>query len=526
MKTQRWRTKKQKNIIPHIISIISVAIVVAMWIYLWNEYFMTDPSHTDNWQTNWTWHEENNYQQRYYIWDEIGKEWILTWSDEIRDYTHLFVDKDDYEFWVKSRTISLSNYIDKKVFVQWEVEDITRGLPILEISRIEKLKEEKDKDEDKDNEEETEQTTYYFGQDWIYFDFEGYTWYQASKEDWRIHINEIIENWEDEIESYTWDIDGEIENDEIQEDILTWQNQDKLIQNILTISPFVCEEWSSTKDCQTLKNVFTANSFISANWIEFFDISETNQWIFFNENNWWYYATPRSEDELINISPYIHLFDEQNIETKIEQNIENICKDEDDTISIIDDINIEHQEDGNIKATILGQDRDLNNLTCKIEVILWEDLVTELIEIERSWQPQQTQENNQQREPSNWQTDAVYDIDTQDKQKMESNRWFNIYLPKDMVYAGEIISPAETFWVNWIDCNYRINSTSRQDRDNLENNAILEIYECETGLTENEISDLIWWENLIYKQWSKSEKHFVIKYKDNYENIAKDIIIE
>ncbi len=95
-----------------------------------------------------------------------------------------------------------------------------------------------------------------------------------------------------------------------------------------------------------------------------------------------------------------------------------------------------------------------------------------------------------------------------------------------MIFAWETVSPTEDFWVSWLSCNYRLNATHWEEEDYLSSDPILRIYHCETELDEDDISSIAWDQNIVYHEWSISEKKFIVEYKDWYEYVAQDIDFE
>lgn len=488
LKNNKWNSIK-------LISIIISFIVLVLWVYIWWKYL------NDNWFIDIDPIIEKQTDlitDRVFIWDEIILQWNLTWDAQIWAFTFLFIDNELNEYWVKSRNLSLSNFVSSELIIRWTVKNFVRWLPIVEVVEVEKIKksfEDISDDEINDLDEEIVQTKFYFWEDWFYLDFESNTWFTAILENSQIVIYETSKN-------ASWDLVKDF---------------------VISISPFLCQAGSSTQDCSIIKNVLTANNFVTRNSITFYNISETTQWMFFNENIWWYYVSISSEEALVDVSRYIHLYWTRDVEWAIRNNIWNICFDNWLFIKNINEIIIDNDW-WITNARITWTDDNLNIIYCSISINVWETISTQLLEIVKL-------NNNNTSNLDNdlwwiaWNS-PIIEINTSEVQRFESNRGFSVNLPKDVVFQAKLVSPNETFWVAWITCDYKVVVTPRQLQDELDVNPAIKIFLCNTKLDPNDISSLISWRNLLYTKWILTDKDFIIEYLDWYIDIASSILIE
>ncbi len=584
MKKKNLNTSKNNNTKA---ATILISLIAAFWIFVggifFGHNFMQEqeviPSEDNdiNWisETDDPTQENNNNQEdedetteelQLYIWEEVNKKWKLNPMDTIWGYTHTLELNNWNKIWLKSRTVVLDEYT-WEVEIQWEVEEITQDLHIVEVNNIEWEKSE--------TEEETNE--YFFSDYWLHIDYANLTWYSAKKTGNQIMLGEVIDNEDN--------------------------NDEENINEIISISPFVCDPTSGSRDCEMMSQRFSNfENFTSANWITYYDIAETPQWIFFNDDMRWYYVSTPSEEELIHYSQYINVFNEEKIRTEVENNIENICFKEDENMTIVEDFSLGLED--NLTANIEWISSEDNKISCSIEITIGESILTEINEIEveetsevehqeeETWQQeydtwetatttlnlnlrenpwtenpvitnipqwtelqtmdsdtsledtwyqvtfendtgwvseiwldfedqQQDQDNGQ--EQNNEEDDYDIEIDQGNMQEFETARGFSLYFSDLMIYSSEFLEETKNLWFDNTNCDYKVNITHWEDEeDTLTNNPMIEVFHCEIEKDTEEISG----PNILYMQWEESWEEFLIRYEDEARNIAENIKAE
>ncbi|MBS8122549.1 hypothetical protein [Candidatus Vampirococcus lugosii] len=473
----------------------------------------------------------NNTYNNYYIGDSVNMNGKITESKGMGRYLFSDIDENlNREILLRSDTQLLSKYMNENINIKGSVFDVNPGNYIINVNNIEiNLDNDLDENESDKNNKIEYPTQFSYLKDGLYIDFMGTTGFDVKKNDGVISIEEFDSEYltGDNSEYLTGNNSEYLTGD--NSEYLTGDNIDT---SILKISPFVCDESSSTKNCDNIKNILTM-SFINRNGIEFYKFSEINQWIFFNEDNWGYYVNPRSEQDLIDISGYINIYDSEKLKQDITKNIKNICKNNNYVIEVVDQIEIKDLV-GDTSASIIGKDKNLNKYECNININFGESLIIDLEQIKlinskENVDNDSTEISSGSKNEENLQGEndgaGTYEVDNPDTQVFESNRGFNVELPSSMIYYAEVISD-ENLTINGLNCNYKINASVWQNQDYLETNPDIEIFLCQTELDGRTINQLIGSRNLIYKKGIVSEKNFLIRYREDYLDIANSIKIE
>ncbi len=460
----------------------------------------------------------------YSIWIKIMKTWILSWSDNISKYTHtLDVLSWTEILWLKSKNIDLSIYT-WEVKIKWVVEDINEWFVTIEVENVDIVYTPSSinllswdisilswenlswdnltwKNLTWDNmsgDIQKIKTFFSFQEYWMNIDFKNNTWYSVQYLDWKINI---------------WSISWNINEDWIQN-----------INTLVTISPFTCKWENALSDCKMLTNrfeQFKVETATSINWIKFYKMPETEKWYFNIENIWWFYATPISKSKLIEIIKYIQPTINATVKNKIKQNISNICKDSDTTMTYIKELKISNSENWELIWEVIWLDNNANQLNCKISISVWDSIITNLIELNKTWSSNNTENSIQSTGSainlnSTWTSYLKYTSNTY---------WFNINFPKSYSFKWVAVNPIENFGINWIKCSYKVNWISYKEKDLLDTDPTIEVYYCDTTwLNWENINWLIWWQNLIHRTNTDWSKNFLIRYKDR--SIAENLIIE
>ncbi|UFX83506.1 hypothetical protein [Candidatus Absconditicoccus praedator] len=449
--------------------------------------------------------DESSEEERYYMNDVVSMTGYLNQSEAVGNYTHYIEDNEKFGF--RSSEYFLNDFVGKEIELTGTVIDVRSDFYVVEVNDIEYKDEEDDEIEDN-------LARYFFPEYGMYFDFGYNTGYTIMEEEDVLFVKEI--------------------NDE-EENILA------------TISPFECVPGSDSQDCDDLEDRFTGlgfDSFTSSEGISFINIAETPQWIFFNRGLWGYYISPSSESDLIDISDYMYLFEKQDVEDELTSNIDTVCFDDNYTMDDYYQIEV-YLDDGQMKATIVGESEEGDDISCELDINLGDDIYTDLIKITTNGdvddldlngsQDQETDDVHDQpmTQPDNEEENGEESEETEDfkeetsfslgegTQTFSSARGFDITLSEMMMYSGRIVS--EDFSIDGLDCNYKIGITHWQNEDQLETDPGIGVYYCETSLSEDDIKTNIG-SNYIVE--NAEENIIIIEYKDHYKEAAEDIIID
>lgn len=498
-KRKFWRRKKKKNNLKNLISISIIFVLIVIGISFWaTENIPDNISWDKNWNSSWknSADDQNGSiswdQERFYIGDKRSLEWEIQKDGVIGFYTHILKTEEGKKIGIKSKTFNLNEY-DWKIAIKGEVENIKDDIPIIEVKKIQQ--EETEKVENWSWEDTKKYVSkHYFSNQGLYFDFLGKTWFDTKiSQDGKIIVQETISSDKNQSTS-------------------TWAKITK--NNILSISSFQCDENSSSKNCSKLKERFEKlwfESFVSSNSIKLYQISETNKWMFFNDNLWGYNITPIKSKSIIQLSKYINLITPWKIKEQLSSNIENICKKSDMKIENIQkfQLKIENEQ---LRAQIEWEDNNNNIISCVLDLELGETIVTKLESIQKIGKNETKSSNKDNKSETDNKTENInLDIADKDSLSFESKRGFEIIFPsKNIAYMWEYLDSEKDFGINSIKCKYKINVSYYKNKDSLENNPWIEIFECETELNESNIQKMIKSQNLIYKN-SWSGKNFLIK---------------
>jgi hypothetical protein len=465
-----------------------------------NINLITDDNKTQTWDVI-------TIKDIYYIWDPVFAEWRISKTDWIFDYTHK-LEKTNWEiFWIKSNKIDLSNYW-WNIQIKWIVVDKKNNITIL-------------------------------------------------------NIDEIIEDKNEELESFSWDISVEYwtwiwnipkfwltlsfgddyiiqeNNDSIIVQAIVENNSGNNYEDVLTIHPMICEKWSSTRDCENIEKIFNRfDTFVSSNWIKYYKIPETNRY-FFSNHLLWYNITANSNLDIWFLSQYIDYFNLNKLEELLNKHISPYCTDENNTMTNVDNFNyyFDWNTFDSLKLKILGTDKNLNKLECKLKINLWNPITTEFSELNNSWIKKTSWIKNKESEiinvinkPKTADNDTVILNETDETinrskyLEFTSKRWYTIYFPSKSI-AFQTFTINESLWITWIECNLKINIVNYKEKWKLWTNPDVEIFDCKSSLDTEWINNFLEWTNMVYKPFK--EKQFIVRYNNiNYKDFANNIFFE
>lgn len=245
----------------------------------------------DRWGNENTDLVENILEERFYIDESVLLDGTITRAEWFEMYTHDFVDSNWTLFWLKSSDIDLYDYTGQ-VSIKWTVVDILEKKPLIKVTEI------IENQGKQDIQKLTANPSFsYFKNAGLWLDLSISQWFEVEQQWWEIVL-----------------LDTQSENQ---------------IQTVLSIAPFQCTPGDSLRDCETLKkNFYDLNSetFTSDSWITFFNLTETNTRLMFDNNERWYYVKPRDKDKLISFVDMIHFLDNETIKNELIEETLTTCK--------------------------------------------------------------------------------------------------------------------------------------------------------------------------------------------------------
>ena len=263
----------------------------------------------------------------HFIGEKISANWKIFYDNNYPTNTHILVNNRE-SFWLKDSKTNLNNFSDIDVVVDGNINEITEKYPILTISKI-KIPSYKLSITD---------NKYFYTKDLISFDFEKDI-DVYSKKGW----GQIIIYYKDE--------------------------------PMLYVDTFVCSNVTEVQNCEKMKMNYImdlAETFESTLWYTFYRNKE-NSWIAFNDDNIWYIFTANSDEDLLNLSHFIHIIDSKFLLVNKKELILSGCSNDDINLVKISDISKWILDDNLIKVTISGSDESKKKVSCKLNIDIFDD---------------------------------------------------------------------------------------------------------------------------------------------------------
>lgn len=119
-------------------------------------------------------------------------------------------------------------------------------------------------------------------------------------------------------------------------------------QTVLTISPFVCMPGDSLKDCAALQSKFAEmnnETYVSAQDITFYNLTETKTWLAFNKG-YGYYVTPTDENMFTTFIDFMSYMSQERIQEAATSQITSLCKDINQTMTQVTSTQFDYQSEG------------------------------------------------------------------------------------------------------------------------------------------------------------------------------------
>ena len=263
----------------------------------------------------------------HFIGEKISADWKIFYDNNYPTNTHILVNNRE-SFWLKDSKTNLNNFSDIDVVVDGNINEITEKYPILTISKIRipsyKLS--------------ITDNKYFYTKDLISFDFEK------------------------DIDVYSKKVWGQI--------IIYYKDEP-----MLYVDTFVCSNVTEVQNCEKMKMNYImdfAETFESTLWYTFYRNKE-NSWIAFNDDNIWYIFTANSDEDLLNLSHFIHIIDSKFLLVNKKELILSGCSNDDINLVKISNISKWILDDNLIKVTISGTDENKKKVSCKLNIDIFDD---------------------------------------------------------------------------------------------------------------------------------------------------------
>ena len=271
----------------------------------------------------------HQHKAEYFLWESVSVEGTIEVHNNYPINTHKLISKDGI-FGMKSSSLNLNDFLWEKITVDWNITDITKDFPVLEISSL----------TIPDKSVKVTNNIYSFAKELIYFDFSQEKEFYASKDKNKITIY--------------------------------FQNSP-----IIDIESFFCSKITPQHNCEELAQTYETNDndlFSSYGWNIFYKISD-NEWITFNDDILGYIINTVDEDLLLNISHLLNIIDSNFIKNNKRDFIVENCLGEvgeDESVSI-SSINLDIIDENLLKLDIQLSDSLWNNTSCKINVDVFDN---------------------------------------------------------------------------------------------------------------------------------------------------------
>jgi len=484
------RRKKKNNSL--LIYIVTAIVIFLIWIAYLNWVFQSKivnkiPNSLLTW-TSLTW---SNTEEKHFYANSIvsgtGKLFLIPY--DIKVWTKYKLKYDNYDFFVKSDKYVLDNYVDQDIYFSWEVIWFaTDNSPVLNIINIKWTNENLSGDQ---LTWEEENKIYKLNELELDLTNSDYTAILSGASLIVYKTGDVLTGW---------NLSGEI---------LTWGNLEKLLE----IDEFKCEKWNYLYDCDAIKQqakTFKFEKLISNNWVVFYKLPETDQYVVLGKN-YGYNIFPQNS----NIYPFLDYIkltenssDQNNIEKatySVDDIIKNTCKKDDLSLVSIEKM---FKEWDNI-YNVLWLDKYWNKVYCIVE-INWDN--TKIAKLKSMWFVKDNLEIK-------WNLIEDNSID-ENKYLIYKSRAYGyiLYMPKSVKYKSILIK--NSLGIAGLNCIQQVNIADWKT-GNLDDPELKVLY-CKTDLNIDTLNKLLQTNRTNYVIKDVNGKKFIILYKDS--DIAKKIL--
>lgn len=266
-------------------------------------------------------------------------------------YTHLLTTDLGETFGVKSSVHELSR-LDNPVHIRGEFVDFRNGLYIIQVTDVEV------RDSNALWGSPSQPWFYWFEEAGIGIDLSASQWYRLEQ----ASNNDII--------------------------LLDTQAEDRMSQEVFSLTPFVCTPWDPLKDCDALRRWFQSSppeTFISAENITYYNLPDTETWVAFTET-YGFFLAPRVNN-WTTFTSLISFLSMDDIEDLIDRQFSQVCTDGEVRLSGISDKRIADAERGLLTVTLQGPSSLQTQATCILEARLGGRVQLSLRTFDRGTQP-------------------------------------------------------------------------------------------------------------------------------------------
>lgn len=272
---------------------------------------------------------KNDYNSltEHFIWEQISISGEIFYDNNYPTNTHKLVN-DSESFWIKESKTNLNKFVDTDVLIEGNINEITVKYPILTISKLKIPQYGLSISENK----------YFYTKDLISFDF--------SKD----------------TDLYSKKIAGQI--------VIYYKDEP-----MLYVDTFVCSNVTEIQNCEKMKMnyiVDLAEIFESTLWYTFYRNKEDSR-VAFNDDNVWYIFTVYNDEDLLNLSHFIHIVDSKFLLTNKKELILSGCSNDDIKMIKISEIKKWILDDNLIKISVSWTDENKNKISCKLNIDIFND---------------------------------------------------------------------------------------------------------------------------------------------------------
>ncbi len=406
--------------------IILVTVVVLMFI-LFQKYDNIKNIFSTN-----TWSLVEVLDSQYTIWQSVNFSWKMFSDWDLISYTHTINTLEWEVFGLKSRTIDLGSY-NGDIEIYWKIEKIVWDIFIIEVDNISGSVVSKI--------ENIVSTWQYIPQAWIFFDKEFFVSYSI---------------------------------DSISNSNIVVRSLDN--NQLIDISYFKCNTANPDQNCRILNDTFSKSAdkdFTTSKSVSFYKLQSINSWYFANDIVFWYFINDVPESELIKLSDYIILINRSYVNNYVISNIWNICAKWDIKL---ENPSYEIKAEGNnlmlyVKWTYISW-----NVFCDLfldPLSIW-NVVLKEFRLQESKESPVAQWTILDRDPNVKQ----FPINLENPLEFNSStRWYKILFPS-MNISFAATNVENDFWQLWVNCFTQMNVVSYPNKENININPAIKIYEC------------------------------------------------
>jgi hypothetical protein len=397
----------------------------------------------------------------YKIGQIVDLSWTMFSDGDLISYTHSIRTLDWDILWLKSRNLNLNDY-QWNVEIKWTIEKLVGDMFIVEVSNI--------------SWEIILQNTWslstwkYISEAWIFFDQNFFNSYSI----------EDISNWKISVKSLD-------------------TNQ------IIVISHFKCNVYNPDQNCHALNDTFSQTSekdFTTSHWISFYKLQSVSSWYFANDNLLWYFINDVPESEIMKLADYIILPNKNYVNDNIMPNISNICNKW--FLKLEKSNSNEIKLENNVLTVLVKWTYQTWNVSCKIIIdplssfkAILQDVSLDAIQTTVT-----TQWTILKRDPKVKQ----FSINLEKTAEfVSSTRWYKIIFPsRNISFVSTNVE--QDFGQLWVNCFTQMNVVSYPNKENLQTNPAIKIYECNIKKWFQESDQII-----LKKVW---DRNFVVEIVD------------